>query len=159
MSGLRTLLKYLAVLAILAFFGFPVVWTVLTSIKPLALIPQLPPAWLFTPTFEHYIAIFTENRLYFSPEIEAVPASKIPATGQTIAVNGGGITAALVTGNGVNMSQIAIVDGTIETGPARWIRKAGGSNPAPGPKRSAFTPSCAAFIDQKSCSFQRRTRR
>jgi multiple sugar transport system permease protein len=62
-SGLRTLLKYLAVLAILAFFGFPVVWTVLTSIKPLALIPKMPPAWLFTPTFEHYIAIFTEKSL------------------------------------------------------------------------------------------------
>ena len=62
-GALRSLLKYVAVLMILLFFGFPVVWTVLTSIKPLALIPQMPPTWWFAPTFEHYVAIFTERNL------------------------------------------------------------------------------------------------
>jgi hypothetical protein len=84
-------------------------------------------------------SIFTKNRLFFAPGVEVEPAVGIDATGQTISVNGGGIDAALITGNGVNMSQIAIVGGEIKTGPARWIRKAGVSNPAPGP--NVLTPS------------------
>ena len=78
-------------------------------------------------------SIFTKNRLYFSAEIEAAPAAGITASGQTIAVDGGGVGAGLIAGNGVNMAQIAIVEGVVKTGPARWIRKAGVSNPAPGP--------------------------
>lgn len=70
-------------------------------------------------------AIFTKNRLFFEPGIEAAPAQGIAATGQTIAIDGGGVEAALISGFGVNMAQIAIVDGEVETGPARWIRTAG----------------------------------
>jgi multiple sugar transport system permease protein len=62
----RSIFKYLAVAVILVFFGFPVVWTVLTSIKPIALIPQMPPAWIFEPTFDHYRAIFSERALLAS---------------------------------------------------------------------------------------------
>ena len=64
--ALRGFLKYLTVLVVLVFFGFPVVWTVLTSVKPLALIPKMPPAWIFAPTFDHYVAIFTEKGLHVS---------------------------------------------------------------------------------------------
>lgn len=74
-------------------------------------------------------SIFTKSRIYFAPGIEAVPAAGIAATGQTIAVNGGGVEAGYITGNGINMAQIAIVNGEVKTpktpGPARWIRSAG----------------------------------
>lgn len=70
-------------------------------------------------------SIFTKNRLYFAPGIEVAPAQGIAAAGQTIAVNGGGVEAALISGNGVNMAQIAIVSGEVKTGPARWIRASG----------------------------------
>lgn len=61
--ALATALKYAAVLVILVVFGFPIVWTVLTSIKPLDQIPKSPPVWLFAPTLEHYRVIFTEKGL------------------------------------------------------------------------------------------------
>jgi multiple sugar transport system permease protein len=64
--GIRTALTYLAVLMTLLFFGFPIFWTVLTSIKPLALIPQNPPVWLFQPTLDHFRVVFTERGLVSS---------------------------------------------------------------------------------------------
>lgn len=60
---IRAALIYLAVLIIVLFFGFPIFWTVLTSIKPLALIPQSPPVWLFEPTLEHFRAILSVRAL------------------------------------------------------------------------------------------------
>lgn len=65
-AGLRSLLKYLAVAVVVLFFGFPIVWTVLTSIKPIGLIPQMPPAWIFEPTLDHYRAIFNQTALLVS---------------------------------------------------------------------------------------------
>jgi hypothetical protein len=69
--------------------------------------------------------LYTRNPIYFVPTIVADPAQKITATGQTIAIDGGAVDAALIAGNGINMSQIAIVSGEVKTGPARWIRASG----------------------------------
>jgi multiple sugar transport system permease protein len=66
MSRLRTFLKYAAVVLILLFFGFPILWTVLTAIKPLPLIPKSPPVWIFTPTLEHFRVVFTERAILSS---------------------------------------------------------------------------------------------
>jgi multiple sugar transport system permease protein len=51
---------------VFAFFGFPILWTVLTSIKPLDLIPKSPPVWVFQPTLEHFRTIFFEKDLLHS---------------------------------------------------------------------------------------------
>jgi ABC-type glycerol-3-phosphate transport system permease component len=55
------MVKYIAVIMIVVFFCFPIFWTVITSIKPLDLIPKMPPVWQFKPTFEHYISIFVDK--------------------------------------------------------------------------------------------------
>jgi multiple sugar transport system permease protein len=58
--------KYAVVALVVAFFGFPILWTVLTSIKPLDLIPKSPPVWVFQPTLEHFRTIFFEKDLLHS---------------------------------------------------------------------------------------------
>lgn len=56
-------IKYIAVGVIVVFFCFPIFWTIITSIKPLDLIPKMPPVWRFKPTMEHYISIFVDKGL------------------------------------------------------------------------------------------------
>lgn len=36
----------------------PLVWVLLTSLKEKSLVYQIPPAWVFKPTFENYLALF-----------------------------------------------------------------------------------------------------
>ena len=57
---------YAAVAVIVVFFGFPLYWTVLTSIKPIDLIPQNPPVFFFTPTFDYYRQIFSQSVVWHS---------------------------------------------------------------------------------------------
>lgn len=52
---------YAAVLFLLFVFLFPIVWTVMTSLKTEADAFSMPPNWFFTPTFENYKTIFTEQ--------------------------------------------------------------------------------------------------
>jgi multiple sugar transport system permease protein len=70
MMGGRKLLSgvfiYAAVAVIVVFFGFPLYWTVLTSIKPIDLIPQNPPVFFFTPTFDYYRQIFSQSVVWRS---------------------------------------------------------------------------------------------
>lgn len=66
MSHVRLAAKYLAVAVILLFFCFPIFWTVQTAIKPLDLIPKMPPAWLFVPTLDHFRGILSERALLSS---------------------------------------------------------------------------------------------
>jgi multiple sugar transport system permease protein len=66
MKILGVIAKYMAVTVVLLFFCFPIFWTVLTSIKPLDLIPKSPPVWLFAPTLEHYWSILTQRALLSS---------------------------------------------------------------------------------------------
>ena len=45
---------------------FPVYWTVLASVKdPKVLANCVPVFWIATPTFEHYISLWTESFIYF----------------------------------------------------------------------------------------------
>ena len=55
--------RYFLVTIIVVFFSVPIVWTVLTSVKPDILIPKMPPSWWFRPTGEHYVSIFLEKHL------------------------------------------------------------------------------------------------
>jgi len=72
---LSNILIYTAVAVIVLFFGFPIYWTVLTSIKPVDLIPQNPPAFFFTPTFEYYRQIFSQPVLWRSLMNSAIVAT------------------------------------------------------------------------------------
>ena len=44
----------------LVFFLFPFYWAIATSIKPHELLFEIPPVWVFTPTFENYILVFKD---------------------------------------------------------------------------------------------------
>lgn len=46
-------------IVICAIFLFPVVWMVITSLKPATIIFSMPPKWIFTPTLEHYVRFFS----------------------------------------------------------------------------------------------------
>ncbi|MGE0238539.1 MAG: carbohydrate ABC transporter permease [Parvibaculaceae bacterium] len=76
---LNTSLKYLAALTACAFFGFPILWTFITAIKPVDLIPQVPPVWLFEPTLEHFRTIFAEKGL-----LKSLVNSLIVASASTV---------------------------------------------------------------------------
>lgn len=105
-------------------------------------------------------SIFTKNRLYFAPEVNVNPDTGIAASGQTLAVNGGGIPASYVTGKGIIVSQVAVVDGAIKTpgpgsaGVSRYIRASGtGANKlnADGTFNSDLTLS-STFTDSSSAT-------
>jgi multiple sugar transport system permease protein len=54
-------LFYLLLLVLLVFFLFLFVWMILSSFKTNVQITAYPPQWVFTPTIENYIGIFTKN--------------------------------------------------------------------------------------------------
>jgi multiple sugar transport system permease protein len=58
--------KYLVAAVVLVFFATPIVWVVLTSIKPNLLITNKPPVWIFRPTLDHFINIFANGRVQAS---------------------------------------------------------------------------------------------
>jgi multiple sugar transport system permease protein len=59
----KTFVKYLALIAVLAFFMTPIVWTAITAIKPTELISSQPIVWIFKPTLDHFRVIFLENNI------------------------------------------------------------------------------------------------
>jgi len=59
----KKVLKYAVIAIVVIFFSIPVAWTIITSIKPVMLIPKMPPVWWFRPTFNHYISIFFEREM------------------------------------------------------------------------------------------------
>ncbi len=52
---LRSLAMYMAMILLSLVWLLPIFWTVLTSIKPDAVIPLMPPVWDFAPTVDHYV--------------------------------------------------------------------------------------------------------
>ena len=60
---MKTFAKYLAVLAVMAFFITPIIWTVITAIKPTELISSYPVVWFFRPTLDHFRVIFFEDNI------------------------------------------------------------------------------------------------
>jgi len=56
---------FYAVLAILlCFFLFLFVWMIMSSFKTVVQITAYPPQWIFTPTFQNYIDVFTKNSFF-----------------------------------------------------------------------------------------------
>jgi ABC-type sugar transport system permease subunit len=58
--------KALAVIAILLWSLFPIAFIVMSSLKPGQDIFAVPPKYLFTPTFEHYVSLWTRWGVFFS---------------------------------------------------------------------------------------------
>ncbi|QQO10626.1 carbohydrate ABC transporter permease [Breznakiella homolactica] len=52
---------YCTLILVLTAAIFPIVWVVLTSIKPPAYTFAIPPKWVFTPTFESYRQLFLDG--------------------------------------------------------------------------------------------------
>jgi multiple sugar transport system permease protein/sorbitol/mannitol transport system permease protein len=57
--GLGTLLLRVALWASLALVLFPIVWMVLTSLKPGDMSQTLPPVWIFQPTLDNFVAVLS----------------------------------------------------------------------------------------------------
>jgi multiple sugar transport system permease protein len=60
---MKTFAKYVALIAVLAFFMTPIVWTAITAIKPTELISSQPIVWIFKPTLDHFRIIFLQNNI------------------------------------------------------------------------------------------------
>ena len=60
---MKAFAKYLALLLVMAFFMTPILWTVITAIKPAELISAHPIVWLFKPTLDHFRVIFFEDNI------------------------------------------------------------------------------------------------
>ena len=59
---------------------FPIIWIALTSLKEKVLVYQIPPAWVFTPTFEAYKSIITKYpfiRYFFNSTLIALTSTFI----------------------------------------------------------------------------------
>jgi ABC-type glycerol-3-phosphate transport system permease component len=59
MRKLAPLLLRLALWAILALTLFPIVWMVVTSVKPPDMSQTLPPVWVFRPTMSNFVSVLT----------------------------------------------------------------------------------------------------
>jgi multiple sugar transport system permease protein len=60
---MKTFAKCLALVAVLVFFMTPIVWTVITALKPTELISSHPIVWIFKPTLDHFRVIFLQNNI------------------------------------------------------------------------------------------------
>ena len=54
-------LFYSTLVGLLAFFLFTLVWMVLSSFKNNVQVTAYPPLWVFTPTLQNYVDVFTKN--------------------------------------------------------------------------------------------------
>jgi multiple sugar transport system permease protein len=77
-------LRWLLFAAAALVFNFPVVGTVVTSLKTTADINATPPVWLFAPTFEHYRTVLTDPGLDFPRYL--LNSTAIAALGTALAV-------------------------------------------------------------------------
>jgi multiple sugar transport system permease protein len=57
-------LFYGTLVTLLGFFLFTLVWMVLTSLKTNVQATAYPPVWLFRPTFQNYVDVFTKNPFF-----------------------------------------------------------------------------------------------
>ncbi len=56
----RNLVWYATALVVTALFAFPIVWMSISSLKSDADVSAYPPVWVFTPSFESYVKLFTQ---------------------------------------------------------------------------------------------------
>ena len=57
-------LFYGTLLALLAFFLFPLFWMILSSLKTNVEVTAFPPLWLFWPTLRNYVDVFAKNPFF-----------------------------------------------------------------------------------------------
>ncbi len=82
-------LAYVYLIIFLVFTLFPIIWMILTSIKPQVVAFSLPPKWVFKPTFEHYRTLFSD-RLYPTYLVNSVVVASVSTIlGLLIGVCGG----------------------------------------------------------------------
>jgi multiple sugar transport system permease protein len=60
----RMALTYVAAIGLGSFLSLPLVWIVLTALKPTSLVLTNPPTWFFIPTFEHFGVILTSAQFW-----------------------------------------------------------------------------------------------
>lgn len=60
----EAVLFYGTLLALLVFFLFPLVWMILSSLKTNVQVTAYPPLWLFWPTLQNYVDVFTTNPFF-----------------------------------------------------------------------------------------------
>ena len=77
-SAQKTILVYLLILIALLVFMTPVYIIAFSSIKPSPIMFQKPPALVFSPTWDHYIALFSER-----PFLKFIGNSLVTALGST----------------------------------------------------------------------------
>jgi len=97
---------------------FPIIWIALTSLKERVLVYQIPPAWIFTPTFEAYKSIMTKYpflRYFFNSTLIALTSTFISLalgslTAYSIArFNTGGTNFKLWVLNSITMPAVAVL--------------------------------------------------
>lgn len=54
-------LTYILLVIVLVIFIFPIFWMYITSFKPGAAQVEVPPVWIFQPTWESYVELFTQS--------------------------------------------------------------------------------------------------
>jgi multiple sugar transport system permease protein len=62
---MKRLLRLVGVLAVLLWSGFPILFIVLSSLKPAREIFVYPPVWVFEPTFQHYRELWRQWPVFF----------------------------------------------------------------------------------------------
>ncbi len=77
-SRWQKFLWYVPALLITGVFSFPLIWILMTSLKPARIVQTYPPAFRFTPTFDNYRQVFD------STYPEAIVNSLIVAIGSAI---------------------------------------------------------------------------
>lgn len=60
----RLAISYLTAVFLGAFLSLPLLWIVLTAFKPTALVLTSPPTWIFSPTLDHFRAVFSRTEFW-----------------------------------------------------------------------------------------------
>jgi multiple sugar transport system permease protein len=63
-AGARMVATYVAAVGLGAFLSLPLVWIVLTAFKPTTLVLTNPPTWVFPPTLQHFVTIFSAPQFW-----------------------------------------------------------------------------------------------
>jgi multiple sugar transport system permease protein len=59
------LVRWIVFIMVALLFNFPIIATIATSLKSNADIYTSPPLWIFTPTFQHYQAVVSDQTVNF----------------------------------------------------------------------------------------------
>ncbi len=83
-SPLATAAFYLGLLVVLLAFAFPFAWMIFGSIKPGEKLMQMPPDWLYPPTFRNYRNVFVQTAFFLRTLNSFVLAGSAVALGLAV---------------------------------------------------------------------------